>query len=110
MRRVEPAESVDAPEQLGGDALHHPMHLPKNIGMQPAKIRHPRRGAHTAEKTVALDQQRAPARACGSNRCGDPGGSAAEDDDFVLAVERDLAGGFGDTFRWQVWVPRWWVG
>ena len=63
MRRIEPAEPVDAPEQLGGDALHHPMHLAKNIGMQPAEIGDARRRPHAAEKAVALDQQRAPAGA-----------------------------------------------
>ena len=37
-------------KQLGSDALHHPMHLAMNIGMQPAEIRHTRRRAHAAEE------------------------------------------------------------
>ena len=63
MRRIQPAEPVDPCQQLGGNALHHPMHLAKHIGMQPAEIGHPRRRAHAAEKAIALDQQRAPAGA-----------------------------------------------
>ena len=105
MRRVEPAEAIDALEQIGGDALHHPMHLAMDIGMQPAEIGHARRRAHAAEEAVALDQQRAPARARGSHRGGDAGRPAAEDDDFILAVERDLARGFFDGLGGQVGVP-----
>ena len=64
MRRIQPIEPVDPRQQVGGDPLHHPMHLAMDVGMQPAKIRHARGGAHAAEKAVALDQQRArPARA-----------------------------------------------
>jgi hypothetical protein len=39
MRRVEPIEPVDPRQQVGGDALHHPMHLAMDIGVQPAEIR-----------------------------------------------------------------------
>ena len=70
--------------------------------MQPAEIGHPRRRAHAAEKAVALDQQRAPPRARGGHRRGNAGGPAAEHGDFVFAVERDLARGFGDGARGQV--------
>jgi len=62
------------------------MHLAMDIGVQPAEIRHPRRRAHAAEKPVTLDQQRASARPRRSHGGGDPGGSAAKDDDFILAV------------------------
>ena len=102
MRRVEPAETVDARQQFGGDALHHAVHLAMNIGMQPAEIGHARRRAHAAEKAITLDQQRAPARARGRDGRGDAGGAAAEHGDFVFAVERDLARGFGDGARGQV--------
>jgi hypothetical protein len=61
-----------------------------DIGVQPAEIRHARRGAHAAEKAVALDQQRAPSCARRSHGRGDPGGPAAEHDDFILAVQRHL--------------------
>ena len=56
MRRVEPAEPIDPREQIGRDALHHPMHLAINVGMQPAEIRDSRRRSHAAEKTITLDQ------------------------------------------------------
>ena len=105
MRRVEPAEPVDPRQQLGGDALHHPVHLAENIGVQPAEIGHARRRPHAAEKAVALDQQRAPPRARGSHRGGDAGGAAAEHDDFIFAVERNLTGGFGDGFGGQGGFP-----
>ena len=102
MRRVEPVEPVDPRQQIGGDALHHPMHLAMNIGVQPAEIRHPRGRAHAAEKAVALDQQRAPPGARGSDRSGNAGGPAAEHGDFIFAVERNLARGFFDGFGRQV--------
>ena len=105
MRRVEPAEPIDAIKQFGRDALHHPMHLPINIGMQPAKIGHPRRRAHAAEKSISLDQQRAAACACRSHRRRDSGWSAAEDGHFILAVERNLPRGLGDGFGRQCVVP-----
>ena len=98
MRRVEPVEPVDPRQQVGGDALHHPMHLAMDIGMQPAEIRHARGRAHAAEKAVALDQQRAAPGARGSHRRGDAGRTAAEDGDFIFAVERNLARGFFDGF------------
>ena len=101
MRRVQPAEPVDPREQLGGDALHHPMHLAIDIGMQPAEIRHARGRAHAAEKAIALDQQRAPPRPRGGDGSGDAGRSAAEHGDFILAVERNLARRFFDGFGRQ---------
>jgi hypothetical protein len=90
MWRIQPAETIHARQQIGRDALHHPMHLAIDIGMQPAEIRHPGRRPHAAEESIALDQQRAAARACGRHGRGDARGSAAEDCDFVFAVE-----GFG---------------
>ncbi len=38
MRRVQPVEPIDPRQQIGGDALHHPMHLAMDVGMQPAKL------------------------------------------------------------------------
>ena len=83
------------------------MHLAMDIGVQPGKVRHPGCRPHAAEKAIALDQQRAAAVARGSDRCGDPGRSAAEDGDFILAVERHLACRFFDCFGGQGWVPGW---
>ena len=74
MRRVKPAEPIDPRQQIGRDALHHPMHLAMDIGVQPAEIRHPCRRAHAAEKPIALDQQRALSRARGGDRGGDAAG------------------------------------
>ena len=96
MRRVQPAKTIDTPEQIGGDALHHAMHLAKNIGVQPAEIGDTRRRPHAAEETIALDQERPPPRPRGRDRRSNPRRSAAEDNDFILAVERNLARGFGD--------------
>ena len=101
MRRIEPAETVDAREQIGGDALHQPVHLAMNIGVEPAEIGDPRRRPHAAEEAVALDQQRAAARARGSHRGGNAGGSAADHRHFILAVERHLACGFFDGLERQ---------
>jgi hypothetical protein len=101
MRRVEPVEPVDPCEQIGGDALHHPVHLAMNIGMQPAKIRHAGGGAHPAEKAVTLDQQRLAPGTRGSDRCCNAGGPAAEYGDFIFAVERNLARGLFDGFARQ---------
>ncbi len=109
MRRVQPAEPIDAIEQLGGYALHHPGHLAMDIGMQSAEVRHPRRRAHPAEKPIALDQQRAPPRTCRGDRGGNAGRSTAEHGDFIFAVERNLACGFFDGFFGrQIEVPGWW--
>ena len=105
MRRVQPAEPVDPRKQVGGDALHHPMHLAMDIGMQPAEIRHARGRAHAAEKAVALDQQRAPPGARGGDRGRDAGRTAAEHGDFIFAVERNLARRFFDGFGRQNQVP-----
>ena len=107
MRRVQPAETVDPSQQIGGNALHHPMHLAMDIGMQPAEIGHARGRAHAAEKAIALDQQRAPPGARRSDRGGNAGRSAAEHGDFIFAVERNLACGFFDGFGRQDRVPGW---
>ncbi len=96
MRRVQPAEPVDPRKQLGGDPLHHPVHLAINIGMQSAEIGDARRRPHAAEKAVALDQQRAPPGARSRDRRRDPGRAATEDGDVVLAVQRHLSGGLFD--------------
>jgi hypothetical protein len=102
MRRVEPAEPIDAIEQIRRNAPHHPMHLAKNIGVQPAEIRDTRRGAHAAEEPITLDQQRAAARARRSHRRSDAGGPAAEDNDFIFAIQRHLPRGLFDGFAEQV--------
>ncbi len=102
MRRVESVEPVDPRQQIGGDALHHPVHLAVNIGMQPAEIGNAGGGAHAAEKAVAFDQQRAPTSPRGSNRGSDACRPAAEHGDFIFAVERNLARGFFDGFEGQV--------
>jgi hypothetical protein len=86
MRRVEPAETIDTRQEIGRNAPHHAMHLAMDIGVQPAEIRHARRRAHAAEKPITLDQQRASPRPRRGHGGCDAGGSAAEDDDFILAV------------------------
>ena len=73
-------------EQIGGDALHHPMHFAVDIGMQPAEIGDARRRPHAAEEPVTLDQQRATACTRRSDRGGDAGGPAAEHGHFILAI------------------------
>jgi hypothetical protein len=105
MRRVEPAETIDPAEQVRSDALHHPMHLAMDIGMQPAEIGDACGRAHAAEKAVALDQQRAAACARGSHGGGNTCGSAAEDNDFILAVQWHLPRRLFDGFGRQCAVP-----
>jgi hypothetical protein len=105
MRRVQPAEPVDSIKQFGGNALHHPMHLAMDIGMQPAEIRHARGRAHAAEETIAFDQQGAAARARSGDGGGDAGRSAAQHRDVIFAIERNLACRFGDGFGRQNQVP-----
>jgi hypothetical protein len=72
-----------------------------DIGMQPAKIRDARSGPHAAEKTITLDQERTPTGPRRSNGRCDPGRSAAEDRDFIFAVDRNLACWFVDGFGGQ---------
>ena len=73
--------------------------------MQPAEIGDTGGGAHAAEKAVALDDERAPAGARGSNGGRNAGGPAAEHDDFIFAVQRDFARGFSDGFKRQRYHP-----
>jgi hypothetical protein len=78
--------------------------------MQAAEIGHARGRAHAAEKAVALDQQRAPARARGGDGCGNSCWAAAEDNNLIFAIERNLARGFYDGLErqdldWQGGVP-----
>ena len=93
MRRIESAQPVDAREQLVRDPVHDLPHLARDVRMQPAEIGDAGRRPHAAEETVALDQQDFPARPSSSRGGRDPGRPAAEDDDLVVAVHRDL------TFR-----------
>jgi hypothetical protein len=58
VRRVEPAQPVDAAEQIVGNAVHHLPKLAMHVGMQAAEIGHASRRAHAAEKAIALDEQR----------------------------------------------------
>ena len=110
MRRVQSIEPVDPREQVGGDALHHPMHLAMDIGMQPAKVRHARGRAHAAEKAVALDQQRAAPGPRRGNGSGDARRTAAQHGDFIFAVERNLASGLFNGFGRQGDIPGWRAG
>ena len=105
MRRVEPAEPVDPRQEIGGDALHHSVHLAMDIGVQPAEIGHSRRRAHAAEEAIALDQQRAAPRPRGSHRGGNAGGAAAEHRNFVFAIERHPPRGLFDGLGSQVRIP-----
>src|SRR5437879_82183 len=86
------------------------MHLAIDIGMQPAKIRHARGRAHAAEEAVALDQQRAPPCARSRDSGRNARRSAAEDDDFIFAVDRNLPRGLFDRFKGQVGLPGWSAG
>ena len=96
MRRVQPAEPVNAVKQVRRNPLHHPAHLAMHIGMQPAEIGDARGCPHAAEKAVTLDQERTPTRARGGYRRGYAGGAATEDSDFVFAIDRHLSCRFLD--------------
>src|SRR5712675_2396439 len=99
MRRVEPAEPVDARQEFVGDAVHHLTDLAVHIGEEPAEIGDAGGRSHAAQKAIALDQQRAPARAGGGRRRRDAGGSAAQHHDLVVVAYRDLAFGLVDEIR-----------
>ena len=81
------------------------MHLAIDIGMQSAKIRHARGRAHAAEEAIALDQQRAPPGARSRDSGRNARRSAAEDCDFILAVDRNLPRGLLNGARGQRGVP-----
>ena len=99
MRLVQAAESVDAREQIVGDAVHHLLDLAEHIGVQPAEIGHAGGGAHAAEEAVALDQHHLAAVLGGRRRGGDAGRAAAKHDDLVIAGDRGLPLGFGQERR-----------
>src|SRR5258707_12174022 len=75
------------------------------VGLQPSKVRPPRRRSPAAEESITLDQKRPPSRAPGRHGSRDPGRPAAEHGDFIFAVERQLAGGFFGGFGRQCRVP-----
>ncbi len=88
-----PAEPVDPRQQVGGDALHHPMHLAEDVGVQAAEIGHAGRGAHATEKSVALDQQRPPSGARRADRGCNAGRAAAKHHHVIFAIERTCRAG-----------------
>ena len=97
MRRVQAAEPVDARQQFVGDAVHDLADLAMDIGVQPAEIGDAGRGAHAAEKAVALDQQHLASVVAAAARRGDAGRSAAQHHHVVFAADRGLARRFGDA-------------
>ena len=105
MRRVQPVEPIDPRQQVGGDPLHHAVHLAMDVGVQPAEIGHARGRAHAAEEAITLDQQRAPPCPRRGNGGRDAGRPAAEHDDVIFAIERNLARRFFDGFGRQDEVP-----
>ena len=87
VRLAEAAERTHALEQVVGDPVHDLADLAVHVGVQAAEVRDAGRGAHAAEKAVALDQQRARAMPCRRRRGGDAGRAAAEHDDVVFAED-----------------------
>ena len=65
MWRVEAVQMINPRQQVGRHALHQPDGLAVNIAMQAAEIGDACRGAHAAEKAIALDQECLPPSACG---------------------------------------------
>jgi hypothetical protein len=78
VRRVQPAELVDARQQIVGDAMHDLFDVAMHIGMQPAEIGDAGRRAHAAEESITFDQQHAPPVHASRSRGCDTGGTAAE--------------------------------
>jgi hypothetical protein len=94
MRLVQPAQRVDAPQQLVGHAVHHALEIAMHVGMQPAEVGDTGRCAHAAEEAVALDQQHlAPGRS-GTGRGGDAGRAAAQHQHVGLGEQGRAPGGF----------------
>ena len=92
VRLAQAAQGPHALEQVVGDAMHHLPDVAMDVGMQAAEIGDAGGGAHAAEKSVALDQQRVGAMAGRRRGGGDAGGSSAEHDDVVFAEHRCRSG------------------
>ncbi|MGY4283816.1 hypothetical protein ACVWXO_003036 [Bradyrhizobium sp. LM2.7] len=96
MRRVEAVQAIDSRQQFGRHALHQPVRLAVDVTVKAAKVGDAGGGSHAAEEAVALDQQRPPSGARSGCCRHDAGRAAAENDDFIFAVERHLARRFFD--------------
>jgi len=113
MRRIEPAQPVDAGKEIVGDAVHHLLDVAEHISKQAAEIGDAGGRAHAAQKTVALDQQ-----ACGGpsppqpkrRRCRP---ARRQHHHLVFAAQRNVARRFVDHIhhgrrlcvRSYRWVP-----
>ncbi len=67
-----------------------------HVGVQPAEISHPGRGAHAAQKSIALDEQSARAGARGAGGGGNAGRPAAEHQHVGFIQQRRAPRGFGN--------------
>ena len=94
VRRVQRIHAVEPAEDVVGDAVHYLAVLAVDIGVQAAEGRQSRRRAGTAEKAVALDQERGRAAARRSGRGRDAGGPAAEHHHVEFAHDPGRPGRF----------------
>ena len=85
---VQPAQRVDAAEQVVGHAAHQLLHLAAALAVQAGEVGHAAGRAHAAEEAVALDQQRARAVARGAHAAAMPGRAAADHHDVEFAEDR----------------------
>src|SRR5262245_38773397 len=69
--------------------------------MQTAERGEARRRAGAAAEAIALDADRRPPRSPRRDRRGDAGRPAADDDDFVVAVDGCLPAGLYYVGRWH---------
>src|SRR5690606_21706017 len=104
VRSVEAVHRGEALEDIVGDAVHDLLMAAVHDRVQAAERAEARRGAGTAEKAVALDQNRRPAGAPGRERGRDPGRTAAEHDDLVLAEHRRAPFGLSDMLAAHRWL------
>ncbi|MNL59832.1 hypothetical protein D3C87_1835900 [compost metagenome] len=96
VRVVQAVHGAHAVEQLVGHAVHHLADVAVDVGVQPAEIGHAGGGAHAAQKAVAFHEQHACAIAGRAGGGQHAGRAAAQHHDVEFAVERHLAGGFGN--------------
>jgi hypothetical protein len=90
MRRIEPAEPVDARQEFIGDAMHHLAVLAVDIGVQPAERGHAGSRAHAAKETVTFDHERLAAERGRRRGRRDASRPAAQHDHVVLAAHGHL--------------------
>ncbi|CAM5223107.1 hypothetical protein CDEF62S_01290 [Castellaniella defragrans] len=96
VRRVEPAQAVDAGQQFGADSLDDAADRAMHVAVHAAEVGHARRGAHAPQEAVAFHQQGARAVPCRSGCRRQPRGAAPQDEDVDFVEQRRMPRGLRD--------------